>query len=146
MDKITFNDYEAPELGADNLNQLQTNIENAINGTVLYFDSTYAGTVNNITFSESISEGNSIEIIYRCLNNYKSSGKIPFIPGMNIILDIQERADSTAHSSLSKSVAVSTTGLTVNYEQGQTVWNGNILTPAIADITDIPIVKVVVYK
>ena len=146
MDKINFNDYEAPELGADNLNQLQTNIENAINGTVLYFDSTYAGTVNNITFSESISEGNSIEIIYRHSNNYKSSGKIPFMPGMNIILDIQERSDGTAHSSLSKSVGVSTTGLTVNNEQGQTIWNANYLTPSISDTNTIPIVKVIAYK
>lgn len=117
MDKITFNDYESPAVGADNLNQMQTNIEKAINGTVLYFDSTYGGTTGNITFSESIANGNNIEIIYRLSNNYKSTGKIPFVTGMNIILDIQEKADNTAHTSISKSVAVSTTGLTVNYDQ-----------------------------
>lgn len=115
MDKITFEDYDEPELGADNLNQLQTNIEKAIYGTVLYSNS--SGTTGNITFSENISNGDSIEIIYRYNNNYKSTGKIPFTSGMNIILDIQNREDSTAHSSISKSVAVSTTGLTVNYDQ-----------------------------
>lgn len=144
MDKITFEDYDEPELGADNLNQLQTNIEKAIYGTVLYSNS--SGTTGNITFSENISNGDSIEIIYRYSNNYKSTGKIPFTSGMNIILDIQNREDSTAHSSRNKSINVTTSGITVNNEQTQTIWNGNILAPSIADSTLIAIMKVVAYK
>lgn len=144
MDKITFNDYESPAVGADNLNQMQTNIEKAIYGTVLY--SNLSGTTGNITFSENISNGDSIEIIYRYNNSYKSTGKIPFTSGMNIMLDIQNREDSTAHSSRNKSINVTTSSITVNNEQTQIIWNNNYLAPSIVDSTAIAIMKVVAYK
>ena len=59
-------------------------------GTVLYEDAT--GTNGAVTFSEPITKG-EIEIVY-CRRKtdgssiYKATGKIPFIEGMEIDLDI----------------------------------------------------------
>ena len=74
MEKINFVNNSEPYLSAENLNQLQTNIENAINGFVLYENE--SGTTENITLNETSSNYNAIEIMYGCDGYYFSTGKI----------------------------------------------------------------------
>ena len=65
MEKINFNNNEAPYLSAATLNQLQTNIENAIEETkskVLFENAT--GILGNVTLSESVANYEYLEIHY----------------------------------------------------------------------------------
>ena len=65
MEKINFNNNEAPYLSVATLNQLQTNIENAIEETkskVLFENAT--GILGNVTLSESVANYEYLEIHY----------------------------------------------------------------------------------
>lgn len=155
MDKIIFTDNQAPAISASNLNQIQTNVENAINqlqtntinGTVLYEDTT--GTNGNVTFNQTISSGN-IEIIY-CRRRvstgtsvFKSTGKLPYSNGMEIALDINYYSTDTNQQSIAKIVTASSSGLTVS---GENTLQGNEGGQAITSATtNIYITKVIIYK
>lgn len=156
MDKIIFTDNQAPAISASNLNQIQTNVENAINqlqtntinGTVLYEDTT--GTNGNVTFSSSITSANNIEIIY-CRRRastgtsvFKSTGKLPYSNGMEIALDINYYSTDTNQQSIAKIVTASSSGLTVS---GENTLQGNEGGQAITSATtNIYITKVIIYK
>ena len=155
MDKIIFTDNQAPAISASNLNQIQTNVENAINqlqtntinGTVLYEDTT--GTNGNVTFSSSITSANNIEIIY-CRRRvstgtsvFKSTGKLPYSSGMEIALDINFYSQDTNQQSIAKIVTASSSGLTVNGENTMQQSGGQVVTGA---TTNIYITKVIIYK
>ena len=120
-------------LSAELLNEMQDNIEkaidevdtglnNKINGTVLYEDAT--GTNGAVTFNEKIQEGDSIEIVY-CRRRtdgssiYKVTGKIPFIEGMETDLDINYFSVPDNQQSISKSITINNDGITVN---GENTW------------------------
>lgn len=70
MQKITFVNNQSPALNADNLNQLQTNVENAINDLnvktlkayILYNNS--SGSNTSITLSDSKNNYGFLEIYY----------------------------------------------------------------------------------
>lgn len=76
MEKITFENLPSTNtpLNATNLNLLQTNVENAINGYVLYNNDT--GSVGTITLSDSAANYDYIEIFYSKNRAYNSSTKI----------------------------------------------------------------------
>lgn len=147
MTKINFVNGEAPALSAEILNQLQTNIETAINGTVIYNDTT--GTNGNVTFSSSITSANNIEIIY-CRRRvstgttvFKSTGKLPYSSGMEIALDINYYSNDTGQQSIAKIVTASSSGLTVS---GENTLQGNEGGQAITSATNnIFITKVIAY-
>lgn len=66
MDKITFVNGEAPALNATNLNQLQTNIEEAIAKMlpVVLFQNDEGTISENITLSGSVTDFSYLEIFY----------------------------------------------------------------------------------
>lgn len=78
MNKIKFINGSQPAINDTNLNKLQTNIENAINGTVLYEN--VAGTTENITLSDNYSNYTKFDIyckegtIITCYNNAITDG------------------------------------------------------------------------
>lgn len=69
MDKINFVNGTQPAINDTNLNQMQINIENAINGTILYENE--AGT--NINFTLNQSEKDFKELAVYSVENYSSS-------------------------------------------------------------------------
>lgn len=85
MDKINFVNGGQPAINDTNLNQLQTNIENAINGTVLY--ESEAGTTGNVELNETVENYRYLEIFfhnegvapgyaYNSVKVYNPNGKI----------------------------------------------------------------------
>lgn len=70
MDKINFINGSQPAINDTNLNKLQTNIENAINGTVLY--ESEAGSKDEITLSETVLNYKRVKIFYHYNNFYAS--------------------------------------------------------------------------
>lgn len=153
MNKIE-NELEALDTGKQDNLTAGTNItidqNNVISATgidetlVLYNDTT--GTNGNINFNYAIENGNEIEIIYNAFHYTKSSGKIPFSNGMGITLDMQYKADVSAHGCINKLIIVNENGITVNNEQTQIIWNIQGYTPNITDTNYIYITKVIVYK
>lgn len=67
MDKINFINGSQPAINDTNLNKLQTNIENAINGTVLYENE--QGTQGDIQLSDSY-------INYKKFDIYVNEGSV----------------------------------------------------------------------
>ena len=67
MDKINFINGSQPTINDTNLNKLQTNIENAINGTVLYENE--QGTQGDIQLSDSY-------INYKKFDIYVNEGSV----------------------------------------------------------------------
>lgn len=67
MDKINFVNGSQPTINDTNLNKLQTNVENAINGIKLYSNET--GTSSNITLSDNIDNYSEYEIKYKGTND-----------------------------------------------------------------------------
>ena len=93
MNKINWINGQAggTPLSAENLNQMQDNIEDAIEevdekveGTVLYNNAT--GTTGNITLNDSVANYDYIEIQGKRGSNYYSSGKLYNINGKNVVL------------------------------------------------------------
>jgi protease II len=135
---VNFENGVTP-LNDTNLNKMQI-------GTSLYEDET--GTNGQITFSEEIADGDEIEIIYcrrRASNDtsvYKTTGKIPYKSGMEIILDLNYYAADTNHQSIAKIVTVSDTKLTVSGENSVIDTSGTI---SIQATSTIYITKVIKY-
>lgn len=70
MTKIPFVNGTTPAINDTNLNQMQTNIENAINAlkpVVLYTNNT--GTTGNVTLSETAANFEYLEIFYLSLSD-----------------------------------------------------------------------------
>ena len=110
---------------------------------ILYNDE--IGTNGNVTFNEQISEGDLIEIVYcrRRTNGtsiFKSTGRIPYVEGMDIALDIVHYINNSTQATQVKYVTVSSTGLTV---QGENTWNNS---GAVAQSNTMYITKVIKYK
>lgn len=63
MEKINFVNNSTPYLSAENLNQMQSNVENAINGVVLYENAD--GSNETITLNDNATNYSFIEIFYK---------------------------------------------------------------------------------
>lgn len=70
MEKINFVNDSEPYLSAENLNKMQSNIETAINGVVLYENET--GSYESITLSDSAANYKYIELFFQAENNHNS--------------------------------------------------------------------------
>ena len=72
MNKITFKNYPdtSTPIDADNLNGMQNNIEEAINGEILYQSEN--GSTNSITLSKSVTEFDFIDVTVVAQNSYKT--------------------------------------------------------------------------
>ena len=88
MDKINFENLPSTNtpISAENLNQVQANIEKALKGTSLYKDET--GTTGAITLSSAIENFEEIEVksyvIYNEVKVYSTTGKIPVSSRMHL--------------------------------------------------------------
>lgn len=71
MDKINFVNGSQPAINDTNLNKLQTNVENAINGTVLYENNN--GSRDEITLNDSVENYGIIKIFYSDRTVYNST-------------------------------------------------------------------------
>lgn len=100
MEKINWINGQAggTPLSAENLNQMQDNIEEAINEvdekmqeTVLYSNET--GTTGNINLSDSVANYNYIEIQCRRTGFIYTSGKIYNANGKTIVLTSSNATD-----------------------------------------------------
>lgn len=93
MEKINFKnlpDTSTP-INAENLNQIQNNMENAVNGYVLY-DNT-DGSNENITLSDSVANYEYIEIYYSTTGNIRGGYTKIYQPNnINCDLSIIEQA------------------------------------------------------
>lgn len=125
---------------ADDINEIKR-VVNANAGTSIYDDS--EGTNSSIIFDNELSNISDIEIIYcrRRANNtsvFKSTGKIPYINGMQIGLDINYYSSDSQQQSMGKIVSVTSTGITVDGE--------NTMVEASTYVTNtIYITKVIIY-
>lgn len=84
MQKINFVNNQAPALNADNLNQLQTNVENAINGD----DQTWTPTINTLeevapTITYTTQSGRYIRVGNLIYIRFYIRGKITALNGTN---------------------------------------------------------------
>lgn len=120
MDKINFVNNSEPDLSAENLNLLQTNVENAINDV-----SEDLGTVKKI-FSGSIAIGKS-GTVSETISNFKflyvrpdsslTYVIIPVIPGIVNLRGINSYAGTGSIELISIRATRSSNGLTFNLDQ-----------------------------
>ena len=88
MDKINFENLPSTNtpISAENLNQVQANIEKALKGTSLYKDET--GTTGAITLSSAIENFEEIEVksyvVYNGAKVYTTTGKVPVSNRMHL--------------------------------------------------------------
>lgn len=112
-------------------------------GKILYEDET--GTNGNVTFSEQITENSEIEIVY-CKRRtdgtsiFKSTGRIPYVEGMDIALDIIHYTNDSTQLTQTKYVSVNNNGLTI---KGENAWNS---ASGVTSSNTIYITKVIKYK
>ena len=137
MDKINFINGNQPAVNDTNLNQLQANIENAINGTVLYESEN--GTVGEITLLEDASNFKFLEIYFQNIDGIVSSQKTVYTT-KNIILDITVVGSSQ--------IFVSNAGIAIDGNKITWKWNrrGNSWNSYTDDGQAIRILKVIGYK
>jgi hypothetical protein len=123
MTKITFVNGTTPAVNATNLNQMQTNIENAINALnpVVLYNNT-SGTTGTVTLSETAANFQYLEIFFDAYG-YKSVRV--FSPnGKNALLQGITYADTLYH--LWKNVLISETSITVSNEYRVAVYNDTV--------------------
>ena len=91
MTKITFVNGTTPAVNATNLNQMQTNIENAINALipVVLYNNT-SGTTGSVTLSETAANFSYLEIFFG-----DSSGNYPGLSSVKIYNPNGKRASTT---------------------------------------------------
>lgn len=111
---------------------------------VVLFDSEN-GTNESVNFNGSIEQNDEIEIIYcrKRSNNtlvFKSTGKLPYRPNMEVILDLNYYSNDTTQQSMTKIVQINSTGISVNGEN--TITNSNSAVPT----RSIYIMKVLRYR
>lgn len=130
MPQYSGNTPLSPEI----LNKMQADlqkevddIELALKGTTLYDNS--IGTAGGITFSEEIQQGDSVEIVY-CRRKasdgtsiVKTTGKLPFVTGMTVNLDMNYFSNAENQQSISKSITINNNGITVN---GENTWGNAV--------------------
>lgn len=127
MEKIDFNNNNPPGISEEILEQLQNNIEEAINGIVIFQNEN--GVNSNIFFDDTIDVGDYIEIVY-CRKRtdgtliYKTTGKLKFKTDIEIALDLVHYTSSTVQATQTKYVKINSESLIVTGENTNS--NGNI--------------------
>ena len=144
MEKINFEDLPSTKTPIDsaNLNLLQTNIENAINGTSLFEGSTNG----DVTLSDNVTNYRYVEIFYNAFGSQNHSVKAKASETNVILLQ-------TIHAGTDGSINFNTRGVTLN--QNKIVTNSERYSSTSISLTkeisithtnNINITKVVGYK
>lgn len=128
MTKITFTNGTTPALNATNLNQMQTNIENAINSasntlTPKQLYNNASGTTGTVTLNETSANFSYLEIFfdaygYKSVRVFSPNGKTALLQGITY-------ADTLYH--LWKNVLISGTSITVSNEYRVAVYNDTVV-------------------
>lgn len=143
MNKINFEDLPSTNtpLNANNLNVLQSNVENSINGTVLW-ENPNPGDENGfpgqtVSLNDNISNYRAISIQYRGYYGSTYSLTTGIIPPINAIM-------VTVANIISRRLMTDITGASATFENGQSyeTYNG---TPTTANLICIP-EKIIGYK
>lgn len=142
MEKINWINGQAggTPLSAENLNLMQDNIENAIDGTVLYNNT--IGTTGNVTLSDSVANYDYIEIQSRRTGFVYSSGRIYSANGKTIHLTSSNATDDHIYL-YSKVVQIN--GDTITAVRAKLTYFNDQMT-AFATDNDNYITRVVGYK
>ena len=144
MTKITFTNGTTPALNATNLNQMQTNTENAINELkpiVLYNNST--GTTGTVTLSQNASNFSMLEIFYTKSSIGYQSVKV-FSPNGKTVSLITGYINSTSEAQLLLPRAtISGTSITRSYSG---LINFNASSHGMSTGNEVAIYAVVGYK
>lgn len=129
MTKITFRNGQTPAINDTNLNQMQTNIENAINSasntlTPKQLYNNASGTTGTVTLNETSANFSYLEIFF---DAYGSKSVRVFSPnGKNVLLQGITYTDTVYH--LWKNVLISGTSITVSNEYRVAVYGGSVIT------------------
>lgn len=140
-------------LNAENLNQIQTNAENAINGidtnlrtliqgTVLYENS--EGTKENVTLNDSASDYSYIEIFYSIPDGMMKSVKVYNPNDKSVILDGVWFGDDLYF--YTKRIKIEDSMINKRTARTYRILNSTTWTPYGSDADNITIYKVVGYK
>lgn len=97
MKKINFVNNSEPYLSSENFNQIQDNVEEAINGYVLFEDKN--GATGNITLTKTIADSKAIEIMYGADGVFFSTGKIyePFEKKVSLFTPFSSTENSNVY-------------------------------------------------
>lgn len=145
MKKINFVNNDAPYLSAENLNQMQDNIEEAINGVVL-FESAEGDNSTSITLNETLANYKEIEIVFGNAGLIKSV-KAP--KGFTIELSLSRtgRFDNSYYGVRKNTTNISFNGTTATKPIGYTFTYKVDNTMVFSDtLNEIFIYKIVGYK
>lgn len=149
MDKITFKNGSQPAVNDVSLNQLQRNMEKAINelkeekdGTTLYENKT--GTTGDIALSEKLSNYKYIKVFWKVGDNNKSEEVLVTL-NKNINLSLIDFVDSNIwlHT---KTMLMEDTKLKVERYKEYSIKDSSQWIPYGSSTNSIVIVKVVGYK
>lgn len=149
MDRIGWKNLPSKEtpLSAENLIQMENNIEEAINGTVLFESS--EGVNDHVSLNNSITKYKEIKIDYKvALGDYiiSNSKKIPIANGESFTL-----SEVIAHSSILQVIKtarylVTVYSITKEYETDSRPDSGNKITWNSSSGNSFKITKVTGYK
>jgi hypothetical protein len=151
MDKINFINGSQPAINDVNLNKLQTNVENAINGIKLYSNET--GTSSNITLSDNIDNYSEYEIKYLgefgepYTTGRLSTAYIDRIHLNGVFLGVKFNTADGALKVSNARVSISGKALTfISNRWYEKPYNSGASNGTYQDTTNIKIVEVIGYK
>ena len=147
MQKITFEDLPSTNtsINATNLNQVQTNTENAINGTILYNNT--SGSNGTIQLSDSVSNYTYLEIYAKPnVANYVPIVTKALITGTTNYIYISFATVDTSAVIYQKARVVEATGTSISTygsRYGQFFYNGS---SSFSATNDVYITRVIGYN
>lgn len=142
MEKINFENYKSPGLSKEILMQLQDNIEEAIEGIVIYTNE--AGTTQDVLLDYNLENYKKIEVFYKVGENFKHE-KADVKLNSFINLCLYDYLDGTLwlHT---KTIKMTNTMLTVERFKEFSLKDSEQFQPYGTSTNSVKIVKVVGYK
>lgn len=142
MEKINFENFKSPGLSKEILMQLQDNIEEAIDGTVIYTNE--AGESEDIFLDYNLENYKKIEVFYKVGENFKHE-KADVKLNSFINLSLYDYLDGTLwlHT---KTIKMTNTMLTVERFKEFSLKDSEQFQPYGTSTNSVKIVKVVGYK
>lgn len=142
MEKINFENYRSPGISKEILMQLQDNIEEAIDGTVIYTNE--AGEREDILLDYNLENYKKIEVFYKVGENFKHE-KADVKLNSFINLSLYDYLDGTLwlHT---KTIKMTNTMLTVERFKEFSLKDSEQFQPYGTSTNSVKIVKVVGYK
>ena len=142
MEKINFENFKSPGISKEILMQLQDNIEEAIDGTVIYTNE--AGESEDILLDYNLENYKKIEVFYKVGENFKHE-KADVKLNSFINLSLYDYLDGTLwlHT---KTIKMTNTMLTVERFKEFSLKDSEHFQPYGTSTNSVKIVKVVGYK